>query len=99
MTTVAVARIVMPACSDSSSASSSSCSVNFSTTERMIRTRSSGSMSAHTPDVEALASPRAIAACASSRPPFGTAATTSPFEGLITSNVSPDEASTHSPPM
>jgi hypothetical protein len=55
-------------------------------------------MSAHTPDSK-LSFAAAIALCASSRPPFGTAATTSPFDGLITSNVSPDEASTHSPPM
>ena len=98
MTTVLVARIVMPAWSDSSSASSSSCSVNLSTTERMIRTRSSGSISAQTPESKDSRA-AAIAVCASSRPPFGTVATTSPLEGLITSKVSPEAASTHSPPM
>jgi hypothetical protein len=98
MTTVPVARIVIPAWSASSSASSSSYSVNLSTTERMMRTRSSGSMSAHTPESkDSRAAP--IARWASSRPPFGTVAMGSPLEGLITSKVSPEPASTHSPPM
>jgi hypothetical protein len=88
----------MPACIDSSSASSSSCSVNLSTTERMIRTRSSGSISAQMPESNDSRA-AAIAACASSRPPLGTVATSSPLDGLITSNVSPPAASTHSPPM
>jgi hypothetical protein len=98
VTTVLVARIVIPACSDSSSASSSSFSVNLSTTERMIRTRSSGSIVAHTAESKDSRA-AAIARSASSRPPLGTVATSSPELGLITSKDSPDAASTHSPPM
>ena len=88
----------MPDWSDSSSASSSSFSVNLSTTDFMIRTRSSGSMSAQTPESNDSRA-AAIAACASSRPPFGTVATMSPDDGFSTSKVSPPAASTHSPPM
>ncbi len=72
--------------------------MNLSTTERMIRTRSSGSISAQTPESNDSRA-AAIAAWASSRPPLGTVAKTSPEDGFSTSNVSPPVASTHSPPM
>ena len=88
----------MPACIVSSVASSSSSAATRSTTDSMIRLRSSGSMPLHTPESNASRA-AAIARCASSRPPLGTVANTSSVAGLITSNVSPEAASTHSPPM
>ena len=88
----------MPACIVSSVASSSSAAATRSTTDSMIRLRSSASMPLHTPESKASRA-AAIARCASSRPPLGTVANTSSVAGLITSNVSPDAASTHSPPM
>ena len=97
-TTVLVARIVIPACIVSIVASSSSSSVNFSTTDSRMRLRSSGSRPVHSPESNASRA-AAIARWASSRSPFGTVATTSSVAGLMTSNVSPDAASIHSPPM
>ena len=88
----------MPACIVSSVASSSSAADTRSTTESMIRLRSSASMPLHTPESKASRA-AAIARCASSRPALGTVANTSSVAGFTTSNVSPEAASTHSPPM
>jgi hypothetical protein len=95
---VLVARIVMPACIVSIVASSSSYSENFSTTDSRMRLRSSASIPDHTPESN-VSRAAAIARCASSRPAAGTLAKTSSVAGLITSKVSPEAASTHSPPM
>ncbi len=85
----------LPTLSDSSCASSSAFCSSTSASLCKSSERIFGVASSHSGSAFAAA---ATARSTSSALPFGTSAMTSPVAGLMTSIVSPDAASTHSPP-
>src|SRR5437899_747800 len=86
----------LPTFTDSSCASSSAFSSSTSASLWSSSERSFGVLSSHSGDACFAAS---TARSTSSAPQRGTSAITSPVAGLITSIVSPDALSDHSPPM
>src|SRR5919204_6726247 len=86
----------LPTFRDSSSASSSACSSIRSASFSSSSARSAGVESSHAGSAAFAA---ATARSTSSAPQRGTSAITSSVAGLMTSIVSPEAASTHSPPM
>src|SRR6266496_332565 len=86
----------LPTFNDSSCASSSACASITSASAWRSSERSFGVLSSHSGSTPFAAS---TARSTSSAPHRGTSAIVSPVAGLITSIVSPDALSTHSPPM
>ncbi len=87
---------VAPVSRASSATTSSRRDSRTSAALRKIAWRCAGRLCDHSGNAAAAAS---IARTASSRPPAGTSATTSPVKGSRSSNVPPPEASVQAPPM